>query len=609
MFYSTLLLRPVPSRLQVNAPRVRSVGGGITVLALSVFAFAPGGVEAWGQGRPPAPEPVPTLVQSALGQAPPAAPGEVEELDNSRPLWVNDPPAVQLTGTRTTATVGETLTFTPVVTDADPLVRYAYYLSRAGQPDVLLAQGLLSGGAQPPAQQYTFNSEGTFAVTLYVQDRWGAWGDGAASVTVTAPGTLQAEFFVEKLIHKNLDTGAETWVPVGLSPDDPIEYGLKVRLNGTYSTGAAIYRWRKNGVSCGTNPIELKTYTGPTDFELKLTVYDASGQNSHYVTKRVYVNGPMQLMSQMPMPPSTFFAQHVDCVGDELWAVSHMGAIGAARIGQPAPLPGLAIMPVPPLGYGVVTDIDVSEEPLAQRKLYVACGNSGIKVYRANRDAFTWLGELPASYFGCDGVWRVESIGSVLYALTFSPCALYALDMTNPQSPQVLDSLAMPSGGLGLGAVDGVALIVLNTTTRFTLVDARVATDLRSSAVVDLPQYGLGDVVQSVGRRYAIAACGATLLYDLEVPPSGGAPLTTTWRGTVPAGSIHFALDDGRLYVYGSTNCSKFDVTDPSAPYLLQEFTPTQNTVHSILRFRTAAGVPFVLSSAGYYVFESWANP
>ncbi len=37
MLYSTLLLRPALSRLQVKAPRVRSVGGGITVLALSIF--------------------------------------------------------------------------------------------------------------------------------------------------------------------------------------------------------------------------------------------------------------------------------------------------------------------------------------------------------------------------------------------------------------------------------------------------------------------------------------------------------------------------------------------------------------------------------------------
>ena len=606
MLGSTLLLRPALSRLQVNAPRVWSVGGGITIVALLVFVCALGGVDARGQGRPP--EPVPALTQAALGQAPVAAPSEVEELDNSRPLWVNDPPAVQLTGTRTTATVGETVTFTPVVTDSDPLVRYAYYLSRAGQPDTLLSQGLLSAGAQPPAQQHTFNSEGTYAVTLYVQDRWGAWGDGAASVTVTAPpgGPLVADFVVEKLTAVDPD-GTKHWQVLDLS--QPIEFGLRVRFRSTSTGPAAYLYWDFGDGVYGDGASVLHQYTAAGPRVVTLAVYSADWSQWSEKRRTVTVGGPMQRVSQMPLPPSTFFAQRVDQVGDELWAVSQMGDIGAAQIGQPAPLPALAIMPVPPLGYGVVTDIDVSEEPLAQRKLYVACGNSGVKVYQANRGAFTWLRDLPVSYFGGKGVVRVESIGSVLYALTFSPCTLYAFDMTNPQSPQLLDSLAMPSGGLGLGAVDGVALIVLNTTTRFTLVDARLATDLRSSAVVDLPQYALGDVVQSVGRRYAIAACNATLLYDLEVPLTGGVPLTTTWRGTAPAGSIHFALDECRLYVYGSSTCYKFDVTDPSAPYLLQEFTPTQNTVHSIVRFRTAAGVPFVLTSAGYPVFESWASP
>ena len=232
-------------------------------------------------------------------------------------------------------------------------------------------------GGSGPAPSHTFAEADTYTVTLTVTDPCGVFDTDTLQVTVNedvGPEPLHADFVVRQLVSVDPLTLEETWDEVGLSPEDPIESGLEVKLDGTASTGATYYRWRRNGYLFGTHAEELVTYSGPYEYNIKLTVYDATGQQSDFVEKTVYVAGGMKLLSTMPAPAELFHPNTHTVLGTELWSVSGDGLVGVTDISDPHNLPAFELMPIDPL-------TSVCDLASSNARLYVALGVGGVAIF------------------------------------------------------------------------------------------------------------------------------------------------------------------------------------------------------------------------------------
>ena len=149
---------------------------------------------------------------------------------------------------------------------------------------------------------HTYTTAGTYQATLKVKDSCNVETTDTTQVVVNAGGALQALFKVEELtdIGDPANPNDDVWVEVG-DQTNPIESGLKVRYNGSYSTGPVYFwQWRRNGsIICTQVVCNNLTQLGPTNYTLDLRVYDNQGNPSN-VTKTISVGGGMGFLSQMP---------------------------------------------------------------------------------------------------------------------------------------------------------------------------------------------------------------------------------------------------------------------------------------------------------------------
>jgi len=226
-----------------------------------------------------------------------------------------------------------------------------------------------------------------------------------------------------------------------LSLEDAIENGLKVRLNGLdYSSGAAYYVWRKNGQGCGTNPIEVKTYTGPAQFNLQLTVYDAFGLNSDSVTKTINVNEGMQLVFDGVL---NRFPNHNALNDNDFWyyyldsGYRRLGHLDLSSIYNTKEEYSLPYSPYSVYDFNANDDyvFAIRSDPLSLDVRVADITNP----------------ELVASYlpgdfgFGPNSLWQAVAVGNYLYlGASYLSNELKVYDFSNPQSPQFVSSVAIP---------------------------------------------------------------------------------------------------------------------------------------------------------------------
>jgi len=429
--------------------------------------------------------------------------------------------------------------------------------------------GATGSGATP---SHAFTAADTYTVTLTVTDPCGAFDTDTLQVTVAEDGDpepLTADFVVRQLVSVDPVTLEETWEQVGLAPDDPIESGLEVKLDGTVSTGATYYRWRQSGYLFGTHAEELVTYVGPYELDIKLTVYDASGQNVDYVEKTVYIDGGMEPLSTMPDPAEIFRPSAHAVLGTDLWAVSDTGLVGVADISNPHNLPALELMAIDPLSSAY----DMAS---TNGRLYVALGVGGVAIYQADRQNFQSLSTITRVDLDAAGVCNVAAVGDVLFIATQNPGRIVAYSVADPSTPAPFASFSVP-GLSAMGKVGSDALLAHNGGSSLTLLDIR---DPQAPAVAEVFNLtlDLAGGIKTHGTQAAVGTCsGATLLLDLIVPADPGAPLTLgpDRDRVVEVDNTNAALGAGRLFSRGYEYVSKYDTrqSEGAAP-LMQEVEP-----------------------------------
>ena len=158
-------------------------------------------------------------------------------------------------------------------------------------------------------REHTYSAASEYLVTISYYDASRTVQQETTTATISPPGPeeLTAAFEVEKLVV-DPETGALEWEAIdNISEDHPIEHGLHIRLNATSSTGAAHYRWRRDGSLFGMDAIEENVYEGPDDIDdepaeitVSLTVYDAAVENTATISKTIYVNRTMRFLDVLP---------------------------------------------------------------------------------------------------------------------------------------------------------------------------------------------------------------------------------------------------------------------------------------------------------------------
>jgi PKD repeat protein len=184
-------------------------------------------------------------------------------------IEINHRPEVDFTFDPTLLNIGDTVSFTPTVTDADG-DRIVTYLWEFGDP------GATTSDEEAPSHAY--DSGGTFTVTLTATDSKGLSGFATKDLVVNRPPTVDFDWTPE---FPDLDETAE-FTPTVNDPDDPDDTPFT-------------YEWDfDDGTTSGDeNPThefsERKTY------EVTLTVTDAR-RGSTSVTKLVTVgNRPPEI--------------------------------------------------------------------------------------------------------------------------------------------------------------------------------------------------------------------------------------------------------------------------------------------------------------------------
>jgi|GEM_PF-3945566 len=367
--------------------------------------------------------------------------------------WEGDLPSVSLNSTRATATVGETVTFTAVVSNAQPPAWYMYNLTGPGQPDTLLSHGLVSAGAQFPPQHFTFSSPGTYTVTLYVQDRRGAWGQGAASVTVTAPPTgLTARFVIEQQVRDQ--SGALSWQP--LPAGTVVEQGLRLRFDASASgPGAAYYSFDFGDGGGNANPAvrtALYAFARPGTYLVTLTVYDASGYQSASTTASVSVASGLVFFadSSLAIGGASFVPAACRVDSTDAWVLDIDGRVAMLPYADPTfPIVG-QIVADGLMGGPAPCPVSVGTE----RYLIASNGTRTVRVYRVVGMSLTPLGTFTVPETASSSTTAFAAVQNRLFIGTGVLGKLYEYDLgqvvQSPTAAQPVRSWSVSGGAMRL---------------------------------------------------------------------------------------------------------------------------------------------------------------
>jgi len=426
-----------------------------------------------------------------------------------------------------------------------------------------------------PQIDYAFNEPARYAVSLRVKDDCDAFSEpDVASLEVG----LLAGFKIEKLVAVDPITGAETWVPTGTDPNDPIEYGLKVRLNALdYSAGNIIlYWWQKNGAGYGSDPIMIKSYTGPTQFQLKLTVYDEGYLHNVSVTKTVYVAQGMHVLSITPYSGTSFNPAYWANLGTELWGVDGGGTIAVVDISDPANLPAVQVM-APTLGTAPAS------MAASDGKLYISSYQNGVWVCRADRNNFSVLAHLTPQDLGNPAATGdVAAVGEFMYVLTAMPNRVLVYDVSDGFAPVLVDQVALPGGVQTMRLVGSEAVLVqkLNSSTIWAL-DIRQPDQPQLLPEPIQPPQSYVYTILTYDHTVILPMLSKTAFFELVVPDDTELPLTFGQMRIVDTFSVYSAASATRLYTVANGYLRKFDGLYPATgqpSYQIDQYYPGYQT-------------------------------
>ncbi|MBU0977163.1 MAG: hypothetical protein KKD18_01995 [Nanoarchaeota archaeon] len=415
--------------------------------------------------------------------------------------------------------------------------------------------------------------------------------------------TVCADFYVEELTYVDPVTGEENWREIDLE-NEQIEKGLKVKLDaGSFSTHAVRYDWTFPGYYPSGPEV---MYQFGIDYTVQLIAYDEDW-NEDIITKTIYVDTGMQLLSSMPSPGTVFYPQYYVLDGNTIWVISSNGLIATADVSNPYALPMLQIMPTPALQYKYSISY-------ANGRLYVGTGD-GVNVYRADPNDFVLLHRFLASEMGSLSTMTVSSVGDMLYIGSSYPDKLWAYDMSNPEQPTLVSSLDLslhPSYVIQLA--NDALLFHASGGTSLALIDIRDAQNPNLSEVIDTGAV-LGANYDVVNEYQCVISAnnGARMYYILpDIPLNEPLVLSPARVLVTGLGSSGGGLSTTRLYVRNGQFIAKYDITDWAGPgYLMETFEP-QAPMGGVDDFvidpdgplGPASGILYVGYSFGYRAFE-----
>ncbi len=427
---------------------------------------------------------------------------------------------------------------------------------------------------------HVYDAAGAYTVTLRVTDNGPGiplTDESTAIVTVNpSPGSeeLRADFRIEKLVYVDPVSGDEEWEPVGMSADDPIEYGLRVRLNAEdWSAGAAYYLWDRDGAGFGDYAgVQFRTYIGPDEFNVSLTVYDASAQDTDTITRTIYVDAGMESLSIMPWQEDGARPISFTVEGTHLWAVTLSGKLGVVDLSNPYDLPRMEI---------VATDNIDDSDVLAtsEGRLFVARQDAGVDVYSADPQGFSLLGSLSPGDLDADGAAFVGGVGSTLYVGTIMPYELQVYDVSeldvtrSPTAPTYKSAMPIENGLVAGWQIGDGVLIVRNSALTLTLVDIRDPLNPHIETVLDPAASWITRAGVAGNLAYVLAPEGLKI-WEIVVPSNRAEPISAVPRFSFDELAIPLGVAANRLYLQHMGAIKKYDIADPSAPYQMDLFNP-----------------------------------
>jgi PKD repeat protein len=409
---------------------------------------------------------------------------------------------------------------------------------------------------------HAYAAADTYVATLTVTDDCNEPATDEITVVVEeagSPGELHADFMVEQLVYVDPETGEETWDVVVLDPDDPIEKGLRVRLNASLSSGAAWFFWDFGDGTYGSDPNELHAFDH--DRNVTLTVYTADWSEWDICTKTVYVDGAMQRLSMMPYPGESFCPVREAVLDNEVWALTSDGHVGAADISNPGDLPAIDIMACAPLSgaNGIAA---------AAGKLFVSRGDSGVDVFLASRTAFAPLGTISSVELGGGYACSVAACENVLYV---SAGDMYLFDVTG-DSPSFITTVDVQGGAGDLRLAGADRLVALNDELIISVYDVSLAAQpVLLEAAVQLPYpYVTSTELSTESVAMRADDCTAILRFtDLGLSPVPFQEISQQ--------ASRFVVSEDRYYLFDSPNgrVYKHNIVDVNSPaYLMEEVAP-----------------------------------
>lgn len=219
-------------------------------------------------------------------------------------------------------------------------------------------------------------------VYLSVQDDAGAWSvEDVVYVDVLDPSgePLSAEFKVYQLVYVDPATGEETWEEVVLPNDDaPVELGLRLKFDASFSTGAiGLYMWDFGDGTYGSNAVEMRQCN--EDLTVTLTVYNTDyTEMAQYGPVALAVQSSLDLIGQSGTT-GTFACTRTAHAGEYLWMSTSCGKIvgvAASDPGFPDTLVRTYVESVPG-----ICDLAASEQDDGTVVLLAARGPLGLEAW------------------------------------------------------------------------------------------------------------------------------------------------------------------------------------------------------------------------------------
>lgn len=419
---------------------------------------------------------------------------------------------------------------------------------------------------------HSYASPGNYTATLTVTDNCNATHSDLASVIVSPPaGNLVADFQVLQLTHVDLSTGAETWEPVGLSPDDPIESNLRVKLDGTVSQGPiAEYEWYKNGAIFATSPTVIRSYIGPAQITISLTVATAGWTQYTEVTKTLFIGESMQILGAASAPPysssgSTRAGLFVQ--GSTAWIAKTNGPTGSL-------IPVNFSNPNSPT-IGQATSLSQTMLDVVGRDdlLVVAGMSDGILIFQQSPGPMaTLVGQFNMGLY--DGSYARSSVIQGNYLYVSCVINLKVFNLSNPSTPQLVNTIPTPEGTSEAIILSGNRLYVGCQGSpgifAFDVTNPQTPVEISFTPTAEVPtDFAVNGSVLAVTEWGGFYPTGPTNLSLFRILPDGDIVLLSRFLQQPNNSYYSVAITDQFAYVATGSRISKFCVVRPEEPYLL----------------------------------------